>query len=467
MQHKTIALLDPTTYSHADMPNKRRKLHVNRQRKITNDDSEEPQNKDLKKPKLEDDYDNESIAGKVMIACDESQEPNNDVGKKEEDASVIDNNVSQLVEKDFSDENKKKEINNGAMESCEVLSDDNVDEFVCSKEETRDGSVVATPNRMLRGVGRSDSLLNNSNKKNQSTDKTTTSKSKKGKDTEQLFQTTWICFECKEAECMMNEDADELLICDGLCQRLFHYPCAGLQKLPSPDEDFICNDCSNQRYVCSFCQSYGTGDEAVFKCSKNTCGLFFHERCLQMQNVDVKIIETNTTTQTTTLSNAEACSTTEDTEEGNSNDFACGMDNSYKCVFVCPAHACWTCNQKDLKEREKNIDESKSDVEVSTGSMTLSSTGIPMTQTKDSQKISHSKKTPKLSKRAKRKTGSFEPKPNGILMVGGMSILCSVHFLWWKCISDCELSLDLRWNINLTNQLLPFHVSLSLFNIII
>lgn len=423
MQHKTIALLDPTTYSYSNMPNKRRKQHVNRQRKIISDDSEEPQNKDLKKPKLEDDDDNESFDGKLMMACDESQEPNSDVVKKEEDASVIDSNVSELVEKDVIDENKKNEINNGSMKSCELQSDKTEDEFVCPKEETRDESAIATPNRMLaRGVGRFDSSINNSIKKNQSTDKTAMPKSKKGKDTEQLFQTTWICFECKEAECMMNNDADELLICDGLCQRLFHYPCAGLQKLPSPDEDFICNDCRNQHYVCSFCQSYGIGDEDVFKCTKNYCGLFFHERCLQMQNVDVKIIETKTTKLSNTSSDIDVCSAAEDTEEGNNNDFAGVMDNSYKCVFVCPAHACWTCNQKDLKEQEKNIDENKSDMEVSTGSVTLSSAGIPMTQTKDSKKIVHSKKAPKLLKRAKRKAGSFEPKPNGILMVGGMSI---------------------------------------------
>ena len=41
---------------------------------------------------------------------------------------------------------------------------------------------------------------------------------------------------------MMKTDAEQLLICEGTCRRLFHYPCAGLSQLPDQDEKYICKD---------------------------------------------------------------------------------------------------------------------------------------------------------------------------------------------------------------------------------
>ena len=157
---------------------------------------------------------------------------------------------------------------------------------------------------------------------------------KKQADAETEFETVWICVECKEAECMMKPEATELLICDGLCRRLFHYPCAGLERLPTEEEEFICEDCRNRKHTCAICSNYGTDNEDVFKCMKNNCGLFFHESCLSMQNVDVE----------------------RSTEDGN--------EESGRPRFICPAHSCWTCTQIDLKEREKesnkkSVDSSK------------------------------------------------------------------------------------------------------------
>ena len=61
-----------------------------------------------------------------------------------------------------------------------------------------------------------------------------TSKRRKRKEMDKEFSTSWICCECGEAECSMlshcigvETDDDDLIICEGTCRRMFHYPCAG------------------------------------------------------------------------------------------------------------------------------------------------------------------------------------------------------------------------------------------------
>jgi hypothetical protein len=196
------------------------------------------------------------------------------------------------------------------------------------------------------------------------------------------FDAVWICAECKEAECMMMPEAEDLLICDGLCRRLFHYPCAGLQQVPSKDEAFICADCKNHKHKCSFCSSYGNDDDDVFKCSKATCGLFFHESCLAMKNVEVVIV----------------------TEASKKNDVASpheeanGMNGAHttRRTFVCPAHCCWTCTQTELKEQDKES---------------------PSKEKKASGRGRQPKKKPKPS------SGAFESKPDSFMTVRWISSL--------------------------------------------
>lgn len=174
-------------------------------------------------------------------------------------------------------------------------------------------------------------------------------KSKKSKqvDAEAEFETAWICVECKEAECMMQPEATQLLVCDGLCRRLFHYPCAGLEKLPSESETFICGDCRKQSHPCAICSNYGVDNEDVFKCSKDVCGLFFHESCLTMRNVDIEIV-------VGAKHNQKAAAT------GDANE-------CWQRIFVCPAHSCWTCTQTDLKEQETEKEEAAYDMENTKG----------------------------------------------------------------------------------------------------
>jgi hypothetical protein len=174
-------------------------------------------------------------------------------------------------------------------------------------------------------------------------------KSKKPKqvDAEAEFETAWICVECKEAECMMQPEATQLLVCDGLCRRLFHYPCAGLEKLPLESETFTCGDCRKQSHPCAICSNYGVDNEDVFKCSKDNCGLFFHESCLTMRNVDIEIV-------VGPKSDHKAA------DSGEANE-------CWQRIFVCPAHSCWTCTQTDLKEQEAEKEESPSYVENNKG----------------------------------------------------------------------------------------------------
>jgi hypothetical protein len=167
-------------------------------------------------------------------------------------------------------------------------------------------------------------------------------KKKKVIDPEEEFASFWICSECKEAECMMKPEADQLLICEGACRRLFHYPCAGLAELPAEDEEYVCADCKGLKHACSICHHYGVDNEDVFCCSKDGCGLFFHESCLAMQNVEVR----RTQQQEEVAFVDESAS---DSPEKGTN----GSSGGSACRFICPAHNCWTCTQQDTQEKEE------------------------------------------------------------------------------------------------------------------
>jgi hypothetical protein len=178
------------------------------------------------------------------------------------------------------------------------------------------------------------------------------------KEIEEEFATTWICVECKEAECMMEPEGSELLICDGVCRRVFHYPCAGLSQIPPDDVPFICDDCTNQKHVCTLCSNYGYDNEDIYKCSKSTCGLFYHESCLSMRNIEVRLIRKN-----------HENGIDEVLEHNSMNDHDDEVDDNEELRtkkklamsllerrFVCPAHLCWTCTQLDLKDEVQQSD---------------------------------------------------------------------------------------------------------------
>ena len=218
-------------------------------------------------------------------------------------------------------------------------------------------------------------------------------KSKPGtkKGTEEEFATTWICVECKEAECMMEPEATELLICDGVCRRVFHYPCAGLAELPPDDIPFICDDCTHQKHICSLCSNYGYDNEDIYKCSKSNCGMFYHESCLSMRNVDVTIISKKTNNG---IDEVMELNNIQDDDDDHAVEDCDDLDtkknirkSSLERRFVCLAHSCWTCTQIDLKDELQ-----QPDVDVDT-------------------------KIPKSARKKKKVGGSFDSKKESFLTV--------------------------------------------------
>jgi hypothetical protein len=142
-----------------------------------------------------------------------------------------------------------------------------------------------------------------------------------------ILEMIWICTECREAECATQDSP--LLLCEGPCARPFHFPCAGLSSLPSSDEEWICTDCTEKRFQCVVCQEYGAEETDVHKCEKKDCSLFFHESCLNMYDVDVKVVEVS--------------------YQRDEHD-AFGVDEHSDSLisvtvpkFVCPSHHCWVC----------------------------------------------------------------------------------------------------------------------------
>ena len=140
----------------------------------------------------------------------------------------------------------------------------------------------------------------------------------------------WICTECREAECLTDPDSP-LLVCEGPCQRPFHYPCAGLNAVPPENETWICNDCKQNRHQCAVCSEYGAADEEVFKCDRATCGLYFHENCLAMyENVDMTIVERTVETK--------------EVDPDTGKEVVTGTQVICRPKFKCPAHTCWCCS---------------------------------------------------------------------------------------------------------------------------
>lgn len=147
-----------------------------------------------------------------------------------------------------------------------------------------------------------------------------------------ILDFTWICTECNEAECDADPDA-ELMLCEGGCHRPFHYPCANLSSAPPADQDWVCEDCQKSRHRCVLCDEYGADNVDVFCCDKEDCGLFFHESCLSMQNVEIQFTE-------------EKAAASDEDVDGE-------LVNSGKPHFICAAHTCWACTEDIIPADEE------------------------------------------------------------------------------------------------------------------
>lgn len=160
------------------------------------------------------------------------------------------------------------------------------------------------------------------------------SSTKKATPTREENLMSWICMECKEAESALDDDS-ELVLCEGSCNRPFHLICVGLKEAPL--NDWMCADCEAKRHTCSICQDYGMDQLDVFLCKIKGCGLFYHESCLSMLQVDIKQVE-----QGVKGTNPE---------EGPSDTIP---------EFKCPAHRCWTCTEEIVTKDCDDNDETPS-----------------------------------------------------------------------------------------------------------
>jgi len=145
---------------------------------------------------------------------------------------------------------------------------------------------------------------------------------------------SWICVVCTEAECDSNPDAP-LLICEGTCQRTFHTPCVGLAAIPAGE--WLCTECKTGKHTCAVCGEIGEDnvEGGVVKCSRQNCGLYYHESCVRNYNME----ENEVQAKQMELARRKA------SEEG-------GEEPPYEPLkFVCPAHFCWTCGDVPKNER--------------------------------------------------------------------------------------------------------------------
>jgi len=203
----------------------------------------------------------------------------------------------------------------------------------------QDPSTVSTETQSSDSKRKRENGETSSDVKPQSKPVPTGGKAKKAKSSRpNVLDFTWICTECNEAECDANPEAD-LLLCEGGCHRPFHYTCANLSSMPPSDEKWVCEDCQKGRHRCVLCEEYGTDNEEVYCCNKEDCGLFFHESCLSMQNVEIQLAESSTS------------SAAED------EDLDGEPSITSKPHFICPAHSCWACTEDYVPPEDEDEDD--------------------------------------------------------------------------------------------------------------
>jgi hypothetical protein len=165
-----------------------------------------------------------------------------------------------------------------------------------------------------------------------------------------LNSMSWLCMECKEAEAALDMDS-LLVLCEGKCNRPFHLVCVGLKEAPP---SWICTDCRDERHICSICQEYGIDQVDVFLCKSKDCGLFFHESCLSMLNVDIKQVARVAVKDNGATPVAMTAATDDETGQNYGNDV---MPETTMPEFRCPAHKCWTCTEEIVIKDENGHNE--------------------------------------------------------------------------------------------------------------
>ncbi|PIA38300.1 hypothetical protein AQUCO_02800170v1 [Aquilegia coerulea] len=112
------------------------------------------------------------------------------------------------------------------------------------------------------------------------------------KDPKEQTETANVHLDLSDSVCALCDNGGELFCCDGGCLRAFHATedadlgCKSLRlskdQLHAPR--FICKNCQYSRHQCFACGKLGSSNRAniaeVFPCSSETCGHFYHPRCV-------------------------------------------------------------------------------------------------------------------------------------------------------------------------------------------
>ncbi|XP_051923076.1 histone-lysine N-methyltransferase NSD3 isoform X1 [Hippocampus zosterae] len=103
---------------------------------------------------------------------------------------------------------------------------------------------------------------------------------------------------------------ENLVVCEGDCNRQFHLECLGLTSLP--EGRFTCLECRNGNHQCFSCKK---ASQEVTRCSVTGCGCYYHEDCVRKLP---------------------------------------GTTNNTGGAFICPQHSCATCClERDLQRASK------------------------------------------------------------------------------------------------------------------
>lgn len=79
----------------------------------------------------------------------------------------------------------------------------------------------------------------------------------------------------KEAVCVVCEQVNDLIFCEGGCNNAYHPDCIGLSSVPKGK--FICDECTSGIHSCFVCRQ--TGD--VKQCNQPACSKYYHLECLK------------------------------------------------------------------------------------------------------------------------------------------------------------------------------------------
>ena len=79
----------------------------------------------------------------------------------------------------------------------------------------------------------------------------------------------------KDGVCIVCEQQENLIFCEGICGNAFHLDCIGLSVVPQGK--FVCDECVTGNHCCFVCRQTGN----VKQCSQPLCTKHYHEECLR------------------------------------------------------------------------------------------------------------------------------------------------------------------------------------------